>query len=182
MITVFWIEVPIGAAAVLARSADWKGVWDMIAERFMKESFCVIGKEGSAGDDPGFIRRLWADANAHFAQIAPLAKKNGDGSLTGIWGAMTDFSRSFRPWEDGFSRGLYLAGVECREDALPPEGWTKWTVPSYEYLKVECDSPAAFWDSMAYLEEKGIPLAGAVQDFTCPRTGKSYMCFPVKKL
>lgn len=33
-----------------------------------------------------------------------------------------------------------------------------------------------------YLKDNGIPLAGAILDFTCPKTGKNYMYFPVKKL
>lgn len=45
-----------------------------------------------------------------------MAKIDSDGNLVGIWGAMSDFTHSFRPWED-FSKGLYLAGVECTEDA-----------------------------------------------------------------
>lgn len=27
--------------------------------------------------------------------------------------------------EDGFTKGLYLAGVECIDTADPPEGWRK---------------------------------------------------------
>lgn len=45
-------------------------------------------------------------------------------------GAMSYFSRSFNPWYD-FSEGLYLAGVECENDAKAPNGWAKWTIPSY---------------------------------------------------
>ena len=77
----------------------------MKIERRVKESFAVIGKEGSTRDGEGFIRRLWDDANAHFDQVADLARRDEGGNLVGIWGAMTDFSRSFMPWED-FSRGL----------------------------------------------------------------------------
>ena len=51
----------------------------------------MIGKEGSTLEGQGFIQRLWADANAHFAQVQPLAKKDKDGNLVGIWGAMSDF-------------------------------------------------------------------------------------------
>ena len=154
----------------------------MKIESCIKESFSVIGKEGSTEDGPGFVQRLWADANAHFAQVAHLAKKDEGGNLVGIWGAMTDFSRTFQPWEDGFSKGLYLAGVECPDDAQPPEGWTKWTVPGFEYLCVVCDHDGIFPEMLAYLQENGIPLAGAVQDFTCPQTGCNYMYFPIKKL
>ena len=75
-----------------------------------KPAFCVIGKEGSTADGPGFVQRLWAQANAHFDEVAHLAKRDENGVPLGFWGAMTDRSRTFRPWEDGFSRGLYLAG------------------------------------------------------------------------
>lgn len=71
----------------------------MNMEKCIKESFAVIGKEGSTKDGPGFVQNLWADANAHFAEVAHLAKKDENGDLVGIWGAMTDFSRSFLPWE-----------------------------------------------------------------------------------
>ena len=148
----------------------------------IKDSFTVIGKEGSTMDGPGFVQALWADANAHFAEVAQLAKKDEAGNLVGIWGAMSDFSLSFQPWEDGFSKGLYLAGVECRDDAEAPEGWTKWVIPGYEFLRAECDHEGVFPEMIAYLQEENIPLVGAVHDFTDPMTGKNYMCFPIRKL
>ena len=154
----------------------------MKIERFTKESFAVIGKEGSTSDGAGFIQALWNDANGHFAEVAPLAKRDGEGNLVGIWGAMTDFSRSFQPWEEDFSRGFYLAGIECPMDAQPPEGWTKWVIPGFEYLRAECENEDTFPHVLAYMREKSIPLAGAVQDFTCPVTGKNYMLFPIKRL
>lgn len=147
-----------------------------------KESFSVIGKEGSTGDGNGFVQQLWADANTHFSEVAHLAKKDENGNLLGIWGAMTDFSRSFKPWEDGFSRGLYLAGVESVDDADAPEGWVKWVIPGFEYLYVQCDHDGVFPEMIAYLQEKSILLAGAVHDFTCPQTGKNYMFFPIRRL
>ena len=147
----------------------------------VRESFAVIGKEGSTVDREGFIQRLWNDANAHFTQVEPLAKRDEQGNLLGIWGAMSDFSRSFQPWED-FNRGLYLAGVECRDDAEAPEGWTKWIVPGYEYLYAECDGGDTFSETIAYMRGQGIALAGAVHDFTCPQTGKNYMFFPIRRL
>ena len=36
----------------------------MKIERCTKPAFVVIGKEGSTLDGPGFIQKLWADANA----------------------------------------------------------------------------------------------------------------------
>ena len=154
----------------------------MNMEKCMKEAFAVIGKEGSTEDGPGFVQNLWTDANTHFAEVAQLAKKDENGNLVGIWGAMTDFSRSFLPWEDGFSRGLYLAGVECVDDAQAPEGWAKWNVPGFEYLRVECDHDGVFPEMIDYLRENGISLAGAVHDFTCPQTGKNYMYFPIGRI
>ena len=154
----------------------------MKIEKYMKESFAVIGKEGSTLDGPGFIQKLWADANAHFGEVQPLAKTDETGNLAGIWGAMSDLSHSFRPWEDGFSKGLYLAGVECADDAEPPEGWTKWIIPGFEYLRAECEGENTFSEVLDDLERNQIPLAGAVHDFTCPASGKNYMLFPIRKI
>ena len=151
-------------------------------ERYQKAAFTVIGKEGSSDEGPGFVQRLWQEANAGFEEVSHLAARDEEGIILGIWGAMTDFSRAFLPWEEDFSKGLYLAGVECPDDAAAPEGWTKWTVPAFEYLRVECDRDTVFQETVAYLRSMEIPLAGAVQDFTCPTTGKNYMLFPVKKI
>lgn len=154
----------------------------MKIEKYVKTSFAVIGKEGSTLDGPGFIQRLWTDANGHFGEVQSLAKKDEEGNLAGIWGAMSDLSRSFRPWEDEFSRGLYLAGVECTEDAQAPEGWSKWTIPGYEYLRAECEDENTFSEVLDYMRQNQIPLAGAVHDFTCPVSGKNYMLFPIRKI
>ena len=143
----------------------------MKVKRCVKESFVVIGKEGSTLDGEGFIQRLWVDANSHFGEVQHLAKKDENGNISGIWGAMSDFSHSFNPWED-FNKGLYLAGVECRDDAEAPNGWTKRIIPGYEYIYIECENNAAFSAAIKYLEDNGIPLVGAVHDFICPQTGK----------
>ena len=153
----------------------------MKIEKIVKESFAVIGKEGSTADGEGFIQKLWEDANSHFDQVAHLAKRDENGNLIGVWGAMSDVSRSFKPWED-FRTGLYLAGVECPDDAQAPEGWVRWVVPAYEYLRVENDGEDTFARMLSYLKEKNCSLAGAVHDFTCPQTGKNYMFFPIRRL
>ncbi len=154
----------------------------MKISKCVKESFTVIGKEGSTNDGDGFIARLWEDANGHFSEVAHLAKKDGKGNLAGIWGAMSDFSRSFLPWEEEFTKGLYLAGVECEDGAQAPDGWTKWVIPGYEYLYVENEGVGMFPKVIEYLGENQIPLAGAVHDFTCPQSGKSYLFFPIRRL
>ena len=153
----------------------------MKIETCEKESFVVIGKEGATTDGAGFIQKLWDEANSHFGEIAHLVKKEEDGNISGIWGAMSDFSRSFQPWE-GFQKGLYLAGVECNEDAKAPDGWTKWVIPGYEYIYVERENDNTFSEVIQYMKGNGIALAGAVHDFTCPQTGKGYMFFPIRKL
>ncbi len=153
----------------------------MNTERCEKKSFVVIGKEGSTLDGAGFIQKLWDNANSHFAEVQHLAKKDENGNLVGIWGAMSDFSRSFDPWEN-FEKGLYLAGVECNDNAEAPDGWTKWVIPGYEYIYAECENDDTFSNTIKYLKDNNIPLAGAVHDFTCPQTGKNYMFFPIRKL
>lgn len=69
-------------------------------DKVIKEEFVVIGKEGSTLDGEGFIQKLWNDANSHFSEVAHLAKKDANGGIVGIWGAMSDISHSFKPWED----------------------------------------------------------------------------------
>lgn len=154
----------------------------MKINRGVKESFTVIGKEGSTNDGDGFIQRLWEEANSHFHEVAHLAKKDDKGNIAGVWGAMSDFSHAFRPWEGGFSKGLYLAGVECIDEANPPAGWTKWVIPGYEYIYVENENDTVFPEVIRYLQENNISLAGAVHDFNCPETGKGYMFFPIHRL
>ena len=154
----------------------------MNIEKRIKPSFSVIGKEGSTSDGPGFIQKLWEDANAHFAEVQHLAKKDEKGDLMGFWGAMSDCSRSFKPWEENFSKGLYLAGVECVDDAQAPAGWSKWTLPGFTYLCAEVESESTFSDVLEYIHANNMVLAGAVQDFTCPASGKNYMFFPISTL
>ena len=52
----------------------------MKIETCTKGAFSVVGKEGSTLDGPGFIQKLWAEANAHFREVQPLAKKDGTGN------------------------------------------------------------------------------------------------------
>lgn len=154
----------------------------MEIERIRKESFAVVGLEGSTEDGDGFVQVLWQQANARFGEVEHLALRDDSGCPVGFWGAMSDFSRSFMPWEDGFSKGLYLAGVECGMDAEAPEGWSKWIIPGLEYLRVECSGGNVFSAMLEYLAENGLELAGAVQDFTCPATGRNYMLFPIRRI
>lgn len=153
----------------------------MKIDRCVMPAFAVIGKEGSTVDGPEFINRLWEDANSHFDEVASLAARDEQGNLLGIWGAMSDMSRTFQPWEEGFSKGLYLAGVQCDLEQEPPAGWTKWVIPAYEYLYTECGEPDTFRKVLEYMQQNGMKLAGAVHDFICPQTGKNFMFFPIGK-
>lgn len=142
-------------------------------------AFSVIGKPGLVEKGSDTVKKLWAEANAHFAEVAPLAKKNADGQFAGFWGAMSRADMSFLPWEDDFSRGLYMAGVEVPEDVIAPKGWKKWIVPGFDALKVKVESPDTFREMLDRMKENGVELVAAVQDFTDPATGENYMLFPV---
>jgi len=158
-----------------------KGEDSMEFSKCIKDSFVIIGKEGTTNDGSGFIQRLWDSANSHFDEVEHLAKKDDKGKLLGIWGAMSDFSHAYKPWEN-FSQGLYLAGVECSDDSEAPNGWTKWVIPGYEYIYIENKKDGTFQEVIAYLKENNISLAGAVNDFSCPDTGRNYMYFPIRRL
>lgn len=80
-------------------------------------AFCVIGKEGLADGTQNIAQLLWQEANTHFAEVGPLALRDESGIPVGFWGAMTDCSRHFLPWEENLTRGLYLAGVQTDEAA-----------------------------------------------------------------
>ena len=152
----------------------------MSVEKVVKPSFTVIGMEGSTDAGNGFIKKLWDEANARFEEIAHLCRRGEDGGFAGFWGAMSDFSRGFKPWDD-FARGLYLAGAECVDGAEPPEGWTKWVIPGFEYLRF-AQAEYTFDRAVAYVRENSLHFAGAAHDFIDPRTGKGYICIPIQKL
>ncbi len=146
----------------------------------------VIGKEGLCTPEKNIVQQLWQEANSHFNEVAALGVKNPDGTYVGFWGAMSDESKSFRPWTHQFTRGLYLAGVETYADAIAPDGWTKWVIPARKYIVVDVE-PARYgeiFDEIIYntIHEKGMKLAGAVCDYTEPATGKNKLFFPVESL
>ena len=152
---------------------DWH-YWEQAA-------FSVLGREGSTDEGAGFIARLWQQANENFSDIAPHVVYGANGAPVRLWGLMSDMSRSLRPWENDFSRGLYLAGAECQPDAPIPEGWTKWDVPAMSYIRVpvQGDAGAAFSSGLEILRQQGLSMAAAAFDLTEPESGLSYVCFPV---
>ena len=144
----------------------------------------VIGREGLCTKEKNIARELWRQAESDFSEIADLGMKNADGSYVGFWGAMSDETRSFLPWTDGFTRGLYLAGIEAYEDTAAPGGWVKWVMPARRYLVAEV-SPENYGETFgtvinSLIPELGMRLAGAVCDFTEPATGRNKLFFPVE--
>jgi hypothetical protein len=145
-----------------------------------RDSFAVIGKEGSTKMGPGFVERLWNESENHLLEVSPLIKY--DGTLPLFWGAMSDFSHSLAPWENHFSEGFYLAGFEFRDDrSAPPEGWVKWDIPSRDYLVLEVgdDYHASFSEGLRLIQENGYALSGAVMDHG--EKGKTFLYFPIKE-
>lgn len=146
----------------------------------------IIGKEGLCTTEKNIVQQLWHEANSHFNEVAALGMKHSDGTYVGFWGAMSDESKSFRPWTHQFTRGLYLAGVETYADAIAPERWTKWVMPARKYIvvDVEPNKYCEIFDEIINhtISEKGMKLAGAVCDYTEPATGKNKLFFPVESL
>ena len=153
----------------------------MNVEIIKKETFAVIGKQGSTDDGKDFIKDLWKEANEHFLEVESLAKKDEEGKVAGIWGVMSDFSLSFKPWKD-FKKGLYLAGIECEEDKEAPKGWVKWIVPGFEYICIENENKDSFKNGIKYLKDNNYNLVGAVHDYYDSQTNKNYIYYPIKKL
>ena len=142
----------------------------------------VIGKEGFCTRENNRAQALWQEANSHFAEVAALGLKDEGGAYRGFWGAMSDEAMTFAPWTEDFSRGYYLAGLQVSPDARAPEGWRKWVLPARKYLVVPV-TPQVYGAVFAQvlqkeLPERGLSLAGAVCDFTCPATGENFLFFP----
>ncbi|WP_320130176.1 GyrI-like domain-containing protein [uncultured Sphaerochaeta sp.] len=154
-------------------------------ERCTKPSFSVIGKLGSTQDGKDMVQTVWASANAHFDEISSLASKDAEGNLLGFWGAMSDFSVSFLPWEDHFTKGLYLAGVQVGNNEEASATWTKWTIPAFEYLTIKIigDYQLAFSEGLIYISRQGLSLVGAVQEYMSPKeNGQLYLYFPIRRI
>ena len=44
--------------------------------------------------------------------------------------------------------------MECIDNAEAPDGWTKWIIPSYEYIVVE-NHKGAFEETIRKMNEQG---------------------------
>lgn len=154
----------------------------MVINKCSKAAFSVIGKKGSTADGEKFITALWEKANRDISEVMPLAKRSRQGLMISCWGLRSDSSMNFGEWEND-TDGLYLAGVEVKDDALAPFGWTKWTIPAsnYVYIKVDGKQKAAVREAREYIEKKGLEITGAYHEYMNPmEPGQLYLFFPVK--
>lgn len=152
-----------------------------------KQPFSLIGKmgEGDSSQSLDWIAPLWEDANRNFSEIRSIAKVDVDRNLVGIWGAMSDVNGNFERWG---KRGRYLAGCEVNDDALPPSGWTKWTLPAYKYAVSKC-SRETYQDMLHTMLTDDLPknhhqVVGAIQEFYNPKdnNGELYLYFPIERI
>lgn len=152
-----------------------------------KKSFVVIGKlgQGFAKESFKWIPPLWQEGNSKFNEISAFAKLNSDGSIAGIWGAMSDINEKFERWNE---QGKYLAGCEVVDNVVAPINWTKWVIPSYKYAVVKC-TQSTYGETFnymvkEYLPQNGFDIVGAVHEFYNPKdtNGELYLYFPIKKL
>lgn len=151
-----------------------------------KGQFAVIGKmgKGLALEGKEWIPLLWQEANRNFNEISNLAKLDAEGNIVGIWGAMSDVDDKFERWKD---EGKYLAGCEVVDDAIAPNGWTKWVIPAFKYVVVTCTQDTyheTFHHMIAnYLPLNNYTIAGAIQEFYNPKdnNGELSLYFPIEK-
>ena len=128
-------------------------------------SFSVVGIEGSSHDGPDFVAQLWDKAEKKIADVLPSLKIRNIFPI--YWGLMSDNSRSFKPWENDFSEGIYLAGFELADDRLiPPEGWSKWDVPAQTYfvLPLDGDYKETLHQGLKTIQANGYVLSAAIFD------------------
>ena len=75
---------------------------------------------------------------------------------------------------DSIRRLINVAVTRARGKLIVVANNTFWS-NNYE------GSKHTLYKLLQYMKENGIPLAGAVYDYSCPKTGKDYMFFPIRK-
>lgn len=150
------------------------------------EQFAVIGKLGSTkSNNVNFIKELINEANSKFEEIKFFAKDD----VLGEWGLMSSFNNFLAPWDNNFSEGMYLFGVEAKENIAyknVPKGWTIWLVPKNKYARIKIEDFNKYkelFNSMVYftIPYNGYELSGAAFDYHENKTNSDYIYFPIKK-
>jgi hypothetical protein len=145
------------------------------------DSFALLGKEGSSAEGPGFVDKLWNEAERGLPEIGPALKTDKFGPL--YWGAMSSFARDLGPWEHDFKDGLYLAGFEMIDpNLIPPDKWIKWEIPARKYfvIPVGADYGISLAEGLKALREEGYVLSGAVFDHLAK--GILYLYYPIEAI
>src|SRR5574344_703251 len=150
-----------------------------------KSAFQVIGKEGSTDEGEGFIKKLYLDLEKHFTDIEPFVKKV-KGKVEGQYGLMSDFAYKFKPWEENFTKGLYLAGPVLSSKGLDHDikGFKVWSVKEQDYFEVELEKDDNYQEVFNHFVYYQIPfemktLSGAAFDYYSFSKQKQYILFPV---
>lgn len=144
------------------------------------EPFCVIGLVTETGNGSN---GLWTKMNQMGKQLMPLAKRDDDGDIMGAWGLTTEDDLSFRLSEKEEPRLLYMAGLEVKDTARAPKGFTKWVVPGSDYIYgvIENSRKETLNALLQYAEAKDIEITGYPQEFMPPNSnGTMYLFLPVK--
>jgi predicted transcriptional regulator YdeE len=128
-----------------------------------------------------WIPAIWNEANNNFHSIADIAKYNADGSLFGVWGAMSDTNLKFERWGE---YGMYLAGCEVESDATAPDGFTKWIIPGRKYIVVSFtdEKYGQVFAEMVndYIPKNGYQIIGAIHErYPKPGSNEIELYFPV---
>ena len=149
------------------------------------DAFTVIGLVGDNTKGPGYIGRLWEEINVKGKSIMHLAKKDADGKVVGAWGLTNDETLSYVPLDKKKGKSLYMAGIETEAGAKAPKGFTKWTVPAFDYLYAfaEANKLNTIHDILDYAAENGWEIIGSPFDFMPPDSGgQMVLFFPVRKI
>lgn len=154
----------------------------MKIQRLRKDTFTVIGKQGTTADGEDFVNALWKKANEGADEIASLIKRDGKGIPVGFWGLRSSLETPFAEWKDG--EGLYLAGLEVKDDSFAPMGWSKWVVPASVYVSIEVEKSieAAVREVEAYVKKNKLIITGAYHEYmNALLPGRLILFFPVKE-
>ncbi|KLI15991.1 GyrI-like domain-containing protein [Brachyspira hyodysenteriae] len=148
-----------------------------------KEDFEVIGKvaEGESEKHSKWVLPLWQEFNKNVKEIINLVKVDENNNLSGIWGIMNDVNETFAPWGE---RGKYMAGVEVKENSLPPEGWIKWNINGGKFIKVKCniENYSKVFTNIVenYAPKNGYTIIGNVMEYYIPNSKDFYLFFNIK--